>query len=72
MSEKQGYVSPASVGSVKFKLGQKDEAFRLFHKALETRDSNLFYFRGSPGFEECESDPRWPEIERKMGLPKGR
>jgi adenylate cyclase len=72
ISEKRGYLSPAQIGSVKFKLGQKDEAFSLFQRACETRDSSLLYLRGSPGFEDCESDPRWPEIERKIGLPKGR
>jgi TolB-like protein/Flp pilus assembly protein TadD len=70
MSKKKGYISPAQVGTVKFLLGQKDEAFALFQKALESRDSTLLYLRGSPTFEECQSDPRWREIERNMGLPK--
>ena len=72
ISEKRGYLSPAKIASVRFKLGQKDEAFSLFQKAYETRDPTLLYLRGSPGFEDSESDPRWAEIERKIGLPKGR
>jgi adenylate cyclase len=67
LSEKRGYISPAAVGLVRFRLGEKDESFRLFEEALETRDSSLLYYRGSPGFEECESDPRWREIQKRIG-----
>src|SRR5437879_4259108 len=59
LSEGRGYVSPAVVALTRFRLGEKDEAFRLFGDALEARDTVLLYLRRSPGFEECESDPRW-------------
>jgi len=65
-SEKKGFVSPAVVGLVKFRLGQKDEAFRHFAEAIAIRDTSMLYLRGSPGFEECESDPRWKEVEEKI------
>ncbi|MDA4128932.1 MAG: tetratricopeptide repeat protein [Thaumarchaeota archaeon] len=68
LSEKRGYSSPAAVALIKFRLGDKEEAFSLFEKALETRDTSLLYLRGSPGFEECQSDPRWAEIEKKIKL----
>jgi len=67
LSEKRGHVSPGVVALIRFRLGEKDEAFRLFEEALETRDTFLLYLRRSPGFEECESDPRWKEIEKRMG-----
>jgi TolB-like protein/Tfp pilus assembly protein PilF len=70
LSGKWGYVSPAQIAMVKFQLGQKDEAFSLFQKAVEVHDTNLLYLRGSPGFEECQSDPRWMDIERSMAMPK--
>jgi TolB-like protein/Flp pilus assembly protein TadD len=70
LTDKKGYVSPASIAMVKFWLGQKDEAFHLFNKAVEIHDNTLLYIRGAPSFEEYQSDPRWSEIERKMGLPK--
>jgi tetratricopeptide (TPR) repeat protein len=67
LSERRGYISPALVALIRFRLGEKDESFRLFEEAVETRDSGLLYLRGSPGFEECESDPRWKEIEKRIG-----
>jgi tetratricopeptide (TPR) repeat protein len=66
LREKRGYVSPSVVALIRFRLGEKDEAFRLFGEALETRDTFLLYYRWSPGFEECESDPRWKEIGMRI------
>jgi len=66
LREKRGYVSPSVVALIRFRLSEKDEAFRLFGEALETRDTFLLYYRWSPGFEECESDPRWKEIGRRI------
>jgi len=61
--------APSWVGLVRFALGEKDEAFRLFRKACDVHDTDLLYLRGSPCFEECRSDPRWTEIEGKIGSP---
>jgi TolB-like protein/Tfp pilus assembly protein PilF len=69
-SDEKGNVAPAWVGMVRFALGEKDEAFRLFLKACEIRDTDLLYLRGSPIFAECQSDPKWAEIEKKLRLPK--
>jgi adenylate cyclase len=71
-SNEKEIVQPSWVGMVKFELGKKDDAFRLFRRALETHDTDLLYLRGSPTFERCQSDPRWAEIEGKMRLPKQR
>ena len=64
------YLSPAVIGMVKFGLGKNDEAFDCLEKAYEEHDGFLFYFRGFPWYAEYRSDPRWLEIERKMGLSK--
>jgi len=62
-------VAPSEVGLARFALGEKDEAFRLLRKACDTHDTNLLYLRGSAGFEECQSDPRWTEIEERITSP---
>jgi TolB-like protein/Flp pilus assembly protein TadD len=70
IAERRGYVSPAQVAMVKFALGQKDEGFELMQKALETRDPNLLYIRGSHSISGFQSDSRWTEIDKKIGFPK--
>jgi tetratricopeptide (TPR) repeat protein len=64
------YVSPAWVALVKFGLGENDEAFTLLERAYEEHDGFLLYFREFPWCAEYRTDPRWLEIERKMGLSK--
>ena len=62
------YVSPAMVAMVKFGLGKKDEGFQYLDRALEEHDGGLSYFRTFPWLAEYRDDPRWAEIDRKMGL----
>jgi len=61
------YVSPTLVAMVKLELGEKDEAIRLLERAYLEHDSALGYFREFPWLAKYRSDPRWLEIERKMG-----
>ncbi len=67
---KSNYASPGSVGNTMFAIDQSDEAFRWFERAIAERDSSLLYIRSSSLDEKLLSDPRWREIERKMGIPK--
>ncbi len=64
------YVSPCLIGWVKLTLGMKDEGYRWLEKAYEEHDPNLLYFNGFPWTREFRSDPRWAEIEEKIGLQK--
>jgi len=64
------YVSPAWVALVKFSLGENDEAFGWLNKAYQEHDGFLHDFREFPWCAEYRTDPRWLEIERKMGLSK--
>jgi len=64
------YLSPAWLALVKFGLDQNDEAFTLLEKAYQEHDGFLLYFREFPWSAEYRTDPRWLEIERKMGLSK--
>ncbi|MDA4118692.1 MAG: tetratricopeptide repeat protein [Thaumarchaeota archaeon] len=71
-SDEKSIFQPSWAGLVKFELGKKDEAFKLFRLAYETHDTDLLYLRGSPTFEVCQSDPRWAEIESDFRSPKAR
>ena len=65
-----GYKSPTLTAIVRFGLGENDEAFALLEKALQEHENFLVYFREFPWLAEYRADPRWAEIERKMGLRK--
>lgn len=61
------YMSRVWIGAVEFALGRKDEAFALLQKALSDQDPDLLYFGSLPWFKEYRSDPRWEQIDAKLG-----
>jgi TolB-like protein/tetratricopeptide (TPR) repeat protein len=65
------YVPPTDIGMVRLALGEKDEGYTWLERALEERDPNLLYFNGFPWLKEYRADPRWAEIERKIGFESG-
>jgi serine/threonine-protein kinase len=50
-------------------LGEKDEAFEWLDKAYEARDKGLVYLRVEPSLDPLRSDPRFQDLERRMGFP---
>ena len=52
-----------------FGLGQDKEAYEWLEKACQEHDTSLLYFASVPFFEGYRSDPRWLDIEGKMGFP---
>jgi len=64
------YQSPTLVATIKFGLGQKDEAFNWLERAYQEHDGFLLYFRQFPWWAEYRNDPRWLAIERKVELSK--
>ncbi len=69
-TKEKTYVSSCLIGWAKLVLGQKDEGYRWLQKAYEERDPSLLYFNGFPWTQEFRSDPRWVEIEGKIGFSK--
>jgi hypothetical protein len=66
------YFSPSQVALVELGLGNRDEGYHWLQKAYDERDGFLLSFASLPWLEQYRSDPRWLEIERKMGLAKKR
>lgn len=62
--------SPALLAEAKLGLDEKDEGYALLLKAYDQHDNYLPYFNGYPWLEEYRKDPRWLEIERRMGFVK--
>jgi serine/threonine protein kinase/tetratricopeptide (TPR) repeat protein len=67
--KQQDYVSPITYAVVYAQLGDKDQAFTWLNKALEERSPWLTNVKTDPQFENLHSDPRFPELLKKIGLP---
>jgi TolB-like protein/Tfp pilus assembly protein PilF len=51
-------------------LGDYDGAFRLLFKMVQEHDSwPPVFFKSDPQFASLHSDPRWPELLRRLNLP---
>ena len=54
------------IAQVRAYRGEKDQAFELLDQALEIRQSNLMEVAINPHYANLHSDPRWPELMRKI------
>jgi TolB-like protein/DNA-binding winged helix-turn-helix (wHTH) protein/Tfp pilus assembly protein PilF len=63
------YVSPFSLAKIYAALGDKSHAFDLLQKAVAERSSDLMYLRHDPGFDNLHDDPRFTQLEEKIGFP---
>jgi eukaryotic-like serine/threonine-protein kinase len=50
-------------------LGEMDEAFKWLEAAYRERQSFLPWIRDNPAFAPLRADPRFADIERRLGLP---
>jgi TolB-like protein/Tfp pilus assembly protein PilF len=67
---KSRYVCAYEVASAYAILGESDEAFRWFRKAVEDRSECLVWTRVSPWLDPVRSDRRFEELLRQVGFPK--
>lgn len=67
---KRRNVLPFNMAMVYFGLGQRDEAFKWMEKSYEEHDPSLVLIKLLPLFEKVQSDPRFSEIVRGMGLSR--
>jgi TolB-like protein/DNA-binding winged helix-turn-helix (wHTH) protein/Tfp pilus assembly protein PilF len=50
-------------------LGEKDEAFRLLFRNVETHDTWTAYTKTDPLLDDLHSDARWPVLLRRLNFP---
>lgn len=65
---KQGYFSPFFIGIIYMGLDDKDNAFKWIDKGFDARDPILFPIKCGHLVKSLQSDPRWTELMKKMGL----
>ncbi len=68
-SSNYAYVSPFFVATFYARLDESNRAFEWLSKAYQERDSDLVFLRVEPAFDNLRSDPRFAELERKIGFP---
>jgi serine/threonine protein kinase/tetratricopeptide (TPR) repeat protein len=66
---KRKYVSPLEVAAVEAGLGQTDKAFASLERAYEDRSVRLAGIKANPVFDTLQSDPRYSDLVRRIGLP---
>jgi Tfp pilus assembly protein PilF len=65
------YISWCHIANIYAGLGEKDQAFDSLEKAYAQRDPILVVdLKANPLFDPLRSDPRLPELLRRVGLPR--
>jgi eukaryotic-like serine/threonine-protein kinase len=60
---------PADAAVAYSLAGNRDKAFENLEKALADRDDEITAVIRFPAFDHLKSDPRWPALLHKLGLP---
>jgi tetratricopeptide (TPR) repeat protein len=67
---KSEYVLNTSTGWVLGALGQHDEAFEHFDRAIDDRESLVALCAYCPPFDPVRQDPRFKALLRRMNFPE--
>lgn len=67
---KQHYVDPGWIAGTFAMSGEKDKAFSYLEKACAEKSGFLLHLKDSTPFGSLRSDPRYPELLKRMGLPE--
>ena len=65
---KHQYISLSHLAMVSDGLGENDLAIEALQKAYETHDTFLIHVRDTYFFDDLRSDPRFQDLERKVGV----
>lgn len=66
---KQEYVPSYDVAIIHIGLGETDQASEWLEKAYEERSYWLTFLRVDPLLDSLRSDPRFTDLQRRVGLP---
>jgi serine/threonine protein kinase/tetratricopeptide (TPR) repeat protein len=67
---KEKYVDGYQMATIYSGLGDKDEAFHWLNRGIEQRSTSSVFVKYDPFFDRLHSDPRFPEVLRRIGLPQ--
>jgi tetratricopeptide (TPR) repeat protein len=67
---KKRYVCSYEVATAYVFLREKDQAFRWFDKAVEERSDCMVMLAVDPRLDSIRSDPRFQDLQRRVGLPR--
>ena len=66
---KQRYISPYDLAVLYTGLGEKDKALEQLNNAYDERAGWIIYLKVEPLFDPLRSDPRFQDLQRRVGLP---
>ena len=64
------YVCPYEIGTISLLLGNKDQAFRWYDKAIEVRSACMPFLWADPRLDSIRSDPRYQQLLVRMKFPQ--
>jgi UTP:GlnB (protein PII) uridylyltransferase len=62
-------VSPHAIAEIYVALGDKEQAFAWLNRALDDHDMQMVSLRVNPTLDDLRLDPRFADLERRVGLP---
>lgn len=68
LAKQRDDVSPYNFAIIYTGLGDKDQAFAWLEKCIEQRTPLVYRLKVRPMFDPLRSDPRYPELLRRMSL----
>jgi len=66
---KRRFVDPWAIGLVYVGLGDNDQAFAWFDRAVEEGSTYVVRLKVDPSYDPLRSDPRFAELLRRVGFP---
>jgi serine/threonine-protein kinase len=64
------YVRPAEIGEVLLALGETEESFKWFERAVAEKDSAILMMWSQPWYEKHRELPGWKAIDAQIAIPK--
>ena len=63
-------IYPSQLAYIYGILGENDRAFLWFQKSYEEHTADMPFLQVDPTYDDLRSDPRFSDLERRVGLPK--
>jgi tetratricopeptide (TPR) repeat protein len=60
-----------TIATLYIQIGEKEKAFSLLDEAYRKREVEILQIKKDPAWKSMLSDPRFIELEKRIGLPNG-